>query len=232
MTQRADRVERAIEEAQCIRENIQSLAAIQDKAILLSHGINLPSSSSSSDSEESINSDDDSASAGLEYFKAPDTTQSSRAVDFTTLPLKVIVERSKSNFFQVAEEVEAHFQTSLTSEELDVLFQEISSLPVSCYDSFLMNQSYRAFLVSSAQSFTEGQHADLVNGLTITDSESENPELWSQAAEVETEKRKLLQKQRTILQRKIRRQHAKHIAAANFLSRRVSKKTWNRQEVP
>ena len=225
MTQRTDRVERAIEEAQCIRENIQSLTAIQDKAILLSHGIDLPSSSSSSDSEESINSDDDSASAGLEYFKAPDTTQSSRAVDFTTLPLKVIVERSKSNFFQVAEEVEAHFQTSLTSEELDVLFQEISSLPVSCYDSFLMNQSYRAFLVSSAQSFNEEQRADLVNGLIITDSESENPELWSQAAEVETEKRKLVQKQRTILQRKIRRQRAKRIATANFLSRRVSKKT-------
>ena len=163
MTQRTDRVERAIEEAQCIRENIQSLALIQDKAILLSHGINLPSSSSSLDSEVSINSDDDSASAGLEYFKAPDTTQSSRAVDLTT----------------------------------------------------------RAFLVSSAQSFTEEQRADLVNGLIITDSESENPELWSQAAEVETEKRKLVQKQRTILQRKIHRQRA----TANFLSRRVSKKT-------
>ena len=52
MTRRADRVERAIEEAQRIREDIQSLAAIQDKAIL-SHGINLPRSSSSSDSEES-----------------------------------------------------------------------------------------------------------------------------------------------------------------------------------
>ena len=75
MIQRTDRVEQAIEEAQCKRENIQSLAAIQDKAILLPHGINLPSSSSSADSEESINSDDDSASAGLEYFKAPDTTQ-------------------------------------------------------------------------------------------------------------------------------------------------------------
>ena len=101
-----------------------------------------------------------------------------------------------SDITQVAEEVEAHFQTSLTSEELDVLFQEISSLPaVSCYDSFLMNLSYRAFLVSSAQSFTEEQRADLVNGLIITDSEKENPELWSQAAEVETEKRKLVQKQ-------------------------------------
>ena len=74
MTQRADRVERAIEEAQCIRENIQSLAAIQDKAVLLSHGINLPSSSSSSDSEESVNSDDDSVPISLEYFKVSDTT--------------------------------------------------------------------------------------------------------------------------------------------------------------
>jgi hypothetical protein len=223
MTQRADRVERAIEEAQCIRENIQNLAAIQDKAILLSHGISLPSSSSSSDSEESVNSDDDSTPVGLEYFKVSDTTPSFKAVDFTTLPLKVMVEKSKSNFFQVAEEVEAHFETSLKSEELDILFQEISSLPAACYDSFLMNQSYRAFLVS-AQSFTEEQRADLVNGLVITDSESENPELWSQAAEVETEKRKLVQKQRMILQRRIRRQRAKHIATANFLSRKVSKK--------
>jgi hypothetical protein len=57
MTQRADRVERAIEEAQCIRENIQNLAAIPDKAIL-SHGIGLPSCCSSSDGEESVNSDD------------------------------------------------------------------------------------------------------------------------------------------------------------------------------
>ena len=69
MTRRADRVERAIEEAQCMRENIQSLAAIQDKAILLSHGINLPRSSSSSDSEESVNSDDDSAPAGLAKYQ-------------------------------------------------------------------------------------------------------------------------------------------------------------------
>lgn len=98
MSRRVDRVEQAIEEAQCIRENIQSLAAIQDKAILLTHGITLPSSSSSSESEEVIDSDD-SASAGLECFRALDTTQSSRAIDFTALPLKVIVERSKSNFF-------------------------------------------------------------------------------------------------------------------------------------
>ena len=87
-----------------------------------------------------------------------------------------------------------------------------------------MNQSYHAFFVSSAQSFTEKQHADLVNGLVITDSESENPELWSQAAEVETEKRKLVHKQRIILQLKICRQRAKRIATANFLSRKVSKK--------
>ena len=67
MTQRADGVERAIEEAQCIRENIQSLAETKDKAIL-SRGINLPSSSSSdSDSEESIDCYDDSTTASLEY---------------------------------------------------------------------------------------------------------------------------------------------------------------------
>ena len=87
-----------------------------------------------------------------------------------------------------------------------------------------MNQSYRAFLVSSTQSFTEEQRANLVNGLVITDSESENPELWCQAAEVKIEKRKLVQKQWTILQRKMRRQRAKRIATANFLSRKVSKK--------
>ena len=86
-----------------------------------------------------------------------------------------------------------------------------------------MNQSYRAFLVGSTQTFTEEQCANLVNGLVITDSESENPELWCQAAEVEI-KRKLVQKQRTILQRKMRRQRAKRIATANFLSRKVSKK--------
>ena len=90
--------------------------------------------------------------------------------------------------------------------------------------TFLMNQSYRAFLVSSTQSFTEEQRANLVNGLVITDSESENPELWCQAAEVKIEKRKLVQKQWTILQRKMRRQRAKRIATANFLSRKVSKK--------
>ena len=53
---------------------------------------------------KSLNSDDDSAPVGLEYFKVSDTTPGLKAENFTTLPLKVMVVKSKSNFFQVAED--------------------------------------------------------------------------------------------------------------------------------
>ena len=219
MARRTAGVEQAIAEAEQLHEMIDDLAATQDKALLLSYGIHSTSSSSSdSDSEETR------SGADLALTDIPKDLPTSKAVNWTTVPLQDIVEKSKSNFFHIAEEIENRSQTSLSSEELDDLFQQILSLPTSCYDSFLIHQSYRAFLATNAESFVDEQHADVVNGLVVTDSESEDPELLSQAAVMEEEKKTVIKKHREILRRKIRRQRAKRIATANLLSRKVSKK--------
>lgn len=47
--------------------------------------------------------------------------------------------------------------------------------------------------------------------------------MWSQAKSLEEEK-KLVEEQRAIVRRKLRRQRAKRIASARFLSRKISKK--------
>ena len=95
MTRRKDAVEIAIEETKQIQENIEMLAKAQDKAILASHGI-VPSSSDSSDSDATSDHDSDE-----------NLSEDSTSIDYATVPLKEIVERSKSNLFQVAEEIEA-----------------------------------------------------------------------------------------------------------------------------
>ena len=68
------------------------------------------------------------------------------------------------------------------------------------------------------------QHADVVNGLVITDLESEDSEEILHAAQVEEKKFELVKKQREILRRKMRRLLAKRIASARFLSKKVPKK--------
>ena len=101
MARRTAGVEQAITEAERLHEVIDDLAATQDKALLLSYGIHCTSSSSSdSDSEET------QSGADLALTDIPGDPPSSKAVNLTTLPLQDIVEKSKSNFFHVAEETE------------------------------------------------------------------------------------------------------------------------------
>ena len=143
----------------------------------------------------------------------------------TTLPFPSGTLSKRVNLmFQVVEEIEAHLQRLLTSEELDNLLEKTLSFQ-EC-DSYLIHQSYRALLASGAQSVSDDQSADLVNGLIITDSESEDPEMWSQAKSLEEEKKKVVEKQRAIMRCKLRRQRAKRIASARFLSRKIKKNAW------
>ena len=190
MFRKEDVVEKAIEDVQDIRESIDMLVKAKDKAILLSHGITSSSSSSSSEGEASNEHNSD---VSLESFVAPEKTPTLVAIDYSTLPLRDIVEKSKSNMFQMVEEMEAHLQRSLTSEELDNLLEKTLSFQE--HDSYLIHQSYRALLASGAQSVSDGQCADLVNGLIITDSESEDPEMWSQDKSLEEEKNWLKSKE-------------------------------------
>ena len=74
------------------------------------------------------------------------------------------------------------------------------------------------------------QNAGLVNGLIVTDSESEDAEMWTKAETVEAEKRKLVEKQIVIMRQKLRRQRAKSVPDARF---KVSKKRErNHGEIP
>ena len=155
-------VEEAIKQALHIRESIDMLAEAKDKAILLSHGIRTSSSSSNSEDEAS---DEQCSDTPFDSFVEPEETPCAVPVDFSTVPLKDIVETSKSNIFQVAEAVEANLQRSLTKEELDDLLKYVLYLQ-DC-DSYLICQSYQALLASNAESWMDRQTADLVNGLIV-----------------------------------------------------------------
>ena len=122
-TRRKDAVEIAIEETKQIQENIEMLAKAQDKAFFVSHSIVL-SSSDSSDSDATSDRDSDE-----------NLSEDSVSIDYATVPLKEIVERSKSKLFQVAEEIEALMQKR---DELDILFQQVLSLPEACFDPYLV----------------------------------------------------------------------------------------------
>lgn len=223
VTKRIEKVEQALSEALHIRKAIQDLAEMKDKAILLSQGIDLPESCSSS---EDLESDDSCNDSPIPHFLVPQTEESNEVTcTLTPIPqLKEIVTRSKSNFFQITEEVESIMEKSLSSEELNVLFWEVLSLPESSYDSYLIHQSYRALIASSAESLPDSNVVELVNGNIITDSESDDPEKWLLAAVSKEEKIEMITKQRATLKRKMQRERAKCIASKKFLSRKVSSK--------
>ena len=220
MSKRESRVEEAIKQAKDICESIDMLAKTKDKAILLSHGIT-PSSSCSSTDDDEETTDEPSTDPSLNFFVAPEEpAQSEEMIVYSTLPLEDIVRRSKFNMFQVIEEIEVHLQKCLTIVELDDLFRKILLLQ-EC-DVYLINQSYRALLANSVESVVDSRKVDMINELIVTDSESEDGEMWTQAATAAAEKRRIVEKQRIIVKRKLRRQRAKRIANSRFLCRKLS----------
>ena len=196
----------AIEEVKEIRSSVHEWAMIKDKAFLLAH--NLPTSETSTSG-----SDEDSGS------EEPTPLSST---EFSSLPLQAILTASKSNFFQVAEDVERHIKRTLSSEESDKLFQHVESLreeEVPGVSLALLQESYRAFVVSSVDSIQSEKDAAMVNGEIVTDSESDNAEDY-----ITKEKTELVVKYRKILKRKTSRLIAQKIASRRILARQTSKK--------
>jgi hypothetical protein len=127
-------VKEALKQCQVIRDSIDKLANIQEKSLLLSLGIPVPS-----DSEES----DDELSDGDDCV--PDSDVPRDGGDLALPSLLEIVKKSNFNWFQIMEVVTVQYQEEIVVEQL---YKRMELLDLSNQERQLLNVSYEAFTAS------------------------------------------------------------------------------------
>ena len=212
MQERAACVERCIEEACKIREAINKLSMVQDKAILFSMGVDMTESASDSDSEESF------PISSPEEHRSESTNQ-----DLPSLCiLQEVLEKGQYNWFEVIDFLEKNSYCSNPSMQ-DRLYTHMLMLPLSVECKDLITNSFKAYLESSDPVGT--RTAAILNEEIVTDSESDSADDYVTMTNMisESVKRKIAQRRKTLMRRN-RRLKAKVIAEKNFLSRKISRK--------
>ena len=203
-------VEEAITKVQHIREAIQELASVEDKALCQSFGLDIHDSSS-----DEMSSDD---SVGDDV----EVEESSQSVT-EELQEMLCNDVHHYNWF--------HFFYNISSQKQ----QQLSALPTqSVLDSFkkcgfeekqvdLLTQSYLAFF--AVDSYDQERMARAVNGEVVSESESDDPEAYTALSEPLSAKGKeLIARKRIAIRRRSKRRQEKAIAEQRFLSRKVSKR--------
>lgn len=84
-----------------------------------------------------------------------------------------------------------------------------------------LEQSHKAYLASVEEQKQATGHADSLNGMIVTDSESDNPDDYLPFNVSDQSKQKLVTKKTQSIYRRARYLKAKHIAERNFLSRKT-----------
>ena len=203
MKERASKVEECVEAARSIREAIDKLSCVEEKAILAAMGLQ---EIESSDSDEDIVPSSEVAS--LDEMPLP---------SFSTM-LKV-VEQGGFNWFVVKTfmEQEGHEHNH---EHLNLFYSYALNSPLSSMQKNILTTSYAAFEASQPD-INESRIADLLSGDIVSDSESDNPEDYVGITSLASENvKKIVARKRKALKRKVQRLKNKRIAESNFLSRK------------
>ena len=211
MQQHAASVEEAIEEIQNIRESINDLANIEEKALLLQYGTVLSESSSSSTS----NSEESSVQEQM---------LSTAKIPLNTNPayLKSLMTSSNGNFYDVVEETGTDMES-----DIDLLYEALLKVSKDPNEVHILQESYMAYkcVHNDTCSYKQDRTARSLNGEIVSDSESDNPECYVGITDPLSDKAKhLIAKKCTVIRRRARRCKKKAIAERSLLSRKISKR--------
>lgn len=197
-------VEEALKQYQVIRDSIGKLANIQEKSLLISLGIPVPSDSEESD-DESSDSDD--------FILDSDV---SRDGDQALPSLLKIVKKSNFNWFQIMEVVTVQYREEIVAEKL---YERMELLDLSNQKWQLLSVSYEAFTASEQCEQDRNRVADSLNGYIVSESEDEasNLDISKAVSPIDPRLHKVILSRRFAIKRRARRNKAKKIAEANLL---------------
>ncbi len=221
------RLEQCIEEAESVRECINSLSGDQEKAVALSVGVAPDDDSCSTSSDDQHNTCDDPTvfSENEGFLDNPVTT----AFTIAHEEFLVILKEPVFNWFEVVKRV-----TEWSSEfnEGDVIvklehyfFIAMNDESLCDKDKTVLEQSHRAFKLDMSRQDLVNREADALNGLIVTDSDSDDPDNYLDLQDFACDKAKtLIAKKRKQIKRRANYLKSKKVAEQNFLSRKVSRK--------
>ena len=210
IAERAARVEECIKEAQTIRESIDKVADIRDKALLITMGLQ--------DCELCLSDSDSNSESDTEPDLFPATTALPNSFPVPE-KLKEILDNAHYNFFEAIENLELVCGCKIDFHEL---YLKLLSLPLNTHERGLLERSFSSYKASLAD-YPQVRDEDALNGYIVSDSDSDNPEDYIGITSIQSERaKKLIFKKRKSLAQKMRRWKAKKIVERNFLSRKTS----------
>lgn len=207
MNNRADKIQAALEEAQAIRESVERMACIQEKAALEAFG--LMDSDSSSNTESEIDSE----------FEDETSTRSTTLKEATLQELVTLLRASSFNWFEMDFLLQEHrIDQAKVETKVDRLLQELTP-----EESKLAVHSREAFLHFKERVMPEEEReASAFNGDIVSESEQDDPDEY-----LTQDRKAALVKKIKYIRQKARRDKAKAIAQRRFLTRKRSKKVSN-----
>ena len=217
MQQRSEQIFQCIQEAQQIREAVDKLSRLQDKALLHVMGISDHESSTYESDQDDIPSDTDRDSHAL----LPSDQHCNHSFD----TLLSVLKDGKYNWFVVVEFSENDVITpcSEAPTRLDEFYSYALSFQLTPQEKSLLTSSYAAFQASKP-SVQDCRTASLLNGEIVSDSESDQAEDYVGLKLLASDRAKqLIAKRRTLNGRRMRRLRAKKLAERNFLGRQKNK---------
>ena len=202
MNRRASEVERCLKEARDIRECIEQMA--QEEISSLSLGL------SDSEEEKFVLSDED----------VSEEVTLTHAVEERLVQL---LRTSCFNWFEFVSQTESSLKTVIAEcGACESVLQKVYASRSSCgfteREVSLIEQSYSAFKSDEEQyAYSREKMERLVNGEIVTDSESDNPDLYSK------DQQEVLRKKIEAIKRSAKRRAAKRIASRKYLQRSRSR---------
>ena len=201
-------VQDAMAKVKRIREAVEDIAQVQDKALLVSFGIAV---------EDTSDSEPDS-DVNMEPCKLPDNIE--ELIDHS----KKVLLSSGFNWFNLQEELE-RIAESDSDLVLNEVFNKLPSFGFSADQIRLVVQSKEAYLASLIDTLPYEKTAKAVNGLVVSESEADDPVAYCEIRDLASDKAKnLIAAKRKGIQARMRRLRAKAIAEQCFLSRKSSKR--------
>ena len=162
LSSRISRVDSVIKHSQYIRESIEKLARTKEKALLQSFGLDCQDSSS--DSEYSDVTDDDEP-----YHEG---------AELSLADMVKLVKDCEFNYFEVFHRVD----NAVTMEEL---MSKVQELDITASEKNKLKISHEAFLAEEElNAVHKRRQADQINGLIVTESESDDPGAIQDASNV------------------------------------------------
>ena len=200
MKRRTAEIERCTKEAKEIREAIDEMAMVEIRSLAINHGL--------SGSEDECDSGSDVKEANLEGI----------LTDEQKIKLIELLRESKCNWFEFISRIESDSKENL-HKECQWFYRDLPNYDLSNEEVELTQHSYTAFKCDEEQhSYNREKIAQMLNGDIVTDSESDNPDLYHNDKEL------AIKKKVESLKRSARRRKAKRIAGRKFLTQSYSKR--------